>query len=81
MKIRELCEPDWNAWFGHKGDPPNATEDDPPMVLIGIDGHAAVFLQVDKPKPVVLFELAKGWLMGERVDAGETHQLTEPHRR
>jgi hypothetical protein len=50
------------------------------MVLIGIDVHAAVFLEVNKPKAVVLFELARGWLTGERVDAGETHELSEPHR-
>jgi general stress protein 26 len=50
------------------------------LVLIGIDVHAAVFLEVNKPKPVVLFELAKGWLTGARVEAGETHTLTEPHR-
>ena len=53
---------------------------DPRMVLIGIDVHAAVFLEVNKPKPVVLFELAKGWLTGERAEPGETHQLHEPHR-
>ena len=39
-----------------------------------------VFLEVNKPKPVVLFELAKGWLTGERVEAGETHELRAPHR-
>jgi hypothetical protein len=80
-KIRELYAPDWKAWFGREGDPRHGTADDPRIVLIGIDVHAAVFLEVDKPKPVVLFELAKGWLTGERVEAGETHQLTEPHRR
>jgi general stress protein 26 len=79
-RIRELYEPDWKAWFGADGDARHGTADDPRMVLIGIDVHAAVFLEVNKPKPVVLFELAKGWLTGERVDAGETHQLTEPHR-
>jgi general stress protein 26 len=46
----------------------------------GSDVHAAVFFEVNKPKPVVLFELAKGWLTGERVEAGETHALSEPHR-
>jgi general stress protein 26 len=79
-KIRELYEPDWKAWFGHEGDPRHGTADDPRMVLIGIDVHAAVFLEVNKPKAVVLFELARGWLTGERVDAGETHELSEPHR-
>jgi general stress protein 26 len=78
--IRELYEPDWKAWFGADGDPRHGTADDPRIVLIGIDVHATVFLEVNKPKPVVLFELAKGWLTGARVEAGETHTLTEPHR-
>jgi general stress protein 26 len=79
-KIRELYEPDWKAWFGQEGDPRHGTADDPRIVLIGIDVHAAVFLEVNKPKPVVLFELAKGWLAGERAEPGETHELSEPHR-
>jgi general stress protein 26 len=80
-RIGDLYEPDWKAWFGHEGDPRHGTADDPRIVLIGVDVHAAVFLEADKPKPVVLFELAKGWLTGERVEAGEMHRLTEPHRR
>ena len=79
-KIAELFEPDWSAWFGREGDPRHGTADDPRIVLIGVDIHAAVFLEVDKPKPVLLFELAKGWLTGARVEAGETHELTDPHR-
>ena len=68
------------AWFGQEGDPRHGTADDPRIVLIAVDVHAAVFLEVNKPKPVVLFELAKGWLTGERIEAGETHRLSEPHR-
>ena len=68
------------GWFGQEGDPRHGTADDPRIVLIGIDVHAAVFLEVNKPKPVVLFELAKGWLTGERVEPGEIHELREPHR-
>jgi general stress protein 26 len=79
-KIRELYEPDWKAWFGADGDSRHGTADDPRIVLIGVDVHAAVFLEVDKPKPVVLFELAKGWLTGERAEPGETHELNSPHR-
>ena len=79
-KIGELYESDWKAWFGEEGDPRHGTADDPRIVLIGIDVHAAVFLEVNKPKPVVLFELVKGWLTGARVEPGETHELTEPHR-
>ena len=79
-KIAELYEPDWKAWFGQDGDSRHGTVDDPRIVLIGIDVHAAVFLEVNKPKPVVLFELAKGWLTGDQVELGETHELRAPHR-
>ena len=79
-KIKELYEADWMAWFGQEGDPRHGTPDDPRMVLIGVDVHAAIFLEVNKPKPLILFELAKGWFTGARVEAGDTHHLDEPHR-
>ena len=79
-KIAELYEPDGKAWFGQDGDSRHGTADDPRIVLIGIDVLAAVFLEINKPKPVVLFELAKGWLTGERAEPGETRELREPHR-
>ena len=79
-KIAELYAPDWKAWFGEEGDPRQGTANDPRIVLIAVDVHAAVFLEVNKPRPVVLFELVKGWLTGERVEPGETHALSEPHR-
>jgi general stress protein 26 len=78
--IRELYAPDWRGWFGDEGDPRHGTPDDPRIVLIGVHVHAAVFLEVNKPKPVVLFELVKGWMTGERAEPGETHRLVEPHR-
>ena len=45
------------------------------MVLIGVHVHAAVFLEVNRPQPVVLFEIAKGWLTGEMPDVGEMHHI------
>jgi len=45
------------------------------MVLIGIDIHAAVYLEVNKPQPVVLFEVMKGWLTGSTPDIGEVHRV------
>lgn len=74
-KIRELYAPDWKMWFGEEGDPRHGTPDDPRIVLIGIDVHAAVFFEMDKPQPVVLFELVKGWVTGEEPDLGETHRI------
>jgi hypothetical protein len=62
-------------WFEEEGDPRHGTKDDPRMVLIGVDVHAAVFLEMDKPQPVVLFELVKGWLTGAEPDLGEMHRI------
>jgi hypothetical protein len=47
------------------------------MVLIGVDIHAAVFLEVNKPQPVVLFEVVKGWLTGSTPEIGEMHRVTK----
>jgi general stress protein 26 len=77
-KIRELYAPDWKAWFAEAGDPRHGTPDDPRMVLIGVDVHAAVFLEVNKPQPVVLYEVMKGWLTGESPEIGEIHRVSRP---
>jgi hypothetical protein len=37
--------------------------------------HAAVFLEINKPQPIVLFEKAKGWLSGRMPDVGEMHRI------
>jgi general stress protein 26 len=74
-KIEELYAPDWHAWFPKGDDPRHGTPDDPRMVLIGVDVHAAVFLEVTKPQPVVLFELVKGWLTGSTPELGEMHHV------
>ena len=79
-KIAELYATDWRMWFPDKGDPRHGTPEDPRIVLIGVDIHAAVFFEVDKPQPVVLFEIAKGWLTGTQPDIGQVHTLDEPHR-
>ena len=80
QKIRELYATDWKAWFPEEGDPRHGTPDDPRMVLLGVDVHAAVFLEVNKPRPIVLYEVAKGWLTGEAPAVGEMHELQSPHR-
>ena len=74
-KIRELYAEDWKIWFADEGDPRHGTPDDPRMVLIGVEIHGAEFLEVDKPRPVVLFELVKGWLTSTEPKLGEMHAI------
>jgi general stress protein 26 len=73
--IHELYAPDWKIWFPDEGDPRHGTADDPRMVLIGVEVHAAVYLEVNKPQPVVLYEMAKGWLTGTDPKIGEMHEV------
>ena len=73
--IRQLYMPDWKAWFPNEGDSRHGTADDPRMVLIGVDVHSAVYLEVNKPQPVVLYEIAKGWIMGTDPKIGEMHKI------
>ncbi|HEX7020066.1 MAG TPA: pyridoxamine 5'-phosphate oxidase family protein [Gemmatimonadaceae bacterium] len=77
QKIHELYATDWAAWFPKEGDPRHGTKGDPRMVLIGVDVHAAVFLEVNKPQPLVLFEVVKGWVTGSAPDVGEMHHVSK----
>jgi general stress protein 26 len=79
--IRTLYQADWGMWFPKDGaDPRHGTAEDPRMVLIGVTVHAAEFLSIDKPRPVLLFELAKGWITGTEPDLGDMHTLEAPRR-
>lgn len=75
QKIAELYAPDWKMWFGSDGDPRHGTADDPRIVLVGVTIHAAEFLEVNKPRVVVLFELVKGWITGSEPDLGTMHEI------
>ena len=74
-KIRELYAPDWRAWFGDEGGERDGTPDDPRMVLIGVDVEMAMFLEVNKPQPVVLFEVVKGMVTGKPPKVGEVERM------
>jgi general stress protein 26 len=75
-KVRELYQPDWRAWFGDEGGPNDGGPDDPRMVLIGVDIDMAMYLELNKPQPVVLFEVVKGMITGKQPDVGEVKTVT-----
>jgi general stress protein 26 len=74
-KITELYRPDWKAWFAGDSEE-SGTPDDPRITLIAVDVESAVYLKVDKPRPVVFYEVAKGILTGRAPDLGETHRVS-----
>jgi len=74
-KIGELYEADWRMWFAEDGDPRHGTADDPRLTLIGVQIHSATYLKLDKPQPIVLFELVKGFVTGDQPDIGEVRRI------
>jgi len=77
--MHQLYSEDWRAWFPKSdADPRHGTPDDPRLMLIGVEVHSAVFLEMDKPQPVVLYEMVKGWIKGEEPDIGKMHRVG-PH--
>lgn len=75
--IKELYRPDWKIWFGDEGGARDGGPDDPRLALILVDVQSVTYLKQDKPRPVVLFELVKGFVTGKRPDLGEVRQVDE----
>ena len=74
--IRELYRPDWKTWFGDEGGERDGGPDDPRLALILVDVHSASYLKVDKPQPVVLFEVVKGMVTGTPPNVGREGHLS-----
>ena len=74
-RIRELYQPDWRAWFGKIDETRDGGPDDPRLALVLVDADSVVYMRREKPKPVVLFEVAKGMVTGSRPEIGETRRL------
>jgi general stress protein 26 len=75
--IKELYKPDWKAWFGDEGGERNGGPTDPRLALILVEAQSVEYLVVNKPRPVVLFEVAKGIITGSTPDVGEQRHISE----
>src|SRR6476619_314357 len=75
-RIHDLYRPDWKAWFGDEGGERDGGPDDPRLALILVDVESVTYLKVNKPRPVVLFEVVKGMVTGSRPDVGEERSLS-----
>lgn len=73
--IHELYRRDWKAWFGDQGGARDGGPDDPRIGLILVDVQSVTYLKIDKPKPVVLFEVAKGMVTGTPPNVGEPKRV------
>jgi general stress protein 26 len=74
-EIRARYRPDWKIWFGAVDDVRDGGPDDPRLALILVEADTVIYMKREKSRPMVLFELAKGAITGERPDLGEPHKL------
>jgi len=77
-KIRELWAPDWKMWFPDEGGQKNGGPDDPRMALIGVRALFAQYMGLDKPQPLVLFDIVKSKLTGKTPKMGRVKRVKLP---
>ena len=75
--VRELYKPDWKAWLGDEGGERDGSANDPRIALILVDAESVTYMKVTKPKPVVLFEVARAMLTGSPPKVGSIRNVTE----
>ena len=75
--IKELYKPDWRAWFGDEGGERDGSPSDPRLALILVEAQSVEYMVTTKPRPVVLFEVAKALLTGNPPNVGEERNLSE----
>ena len=77
-RIRELYKPDWKVWFADEGGNRDGGPNDPRLALILVQAQTVSYMKVDKPHPVVLFEVAKAIATGTPAEIGEVRTVREP---
>ena len=74
-QIRALYQPDWRIWFGAESETRDGGPDDPRLALILVDAESVVYMKQDKPKPAILFEIAKSLITGQQAELGEAKRV------
>jgi general stress protein 26 len=75
--IRELYRKDWKAWFGDEGGARDGGPEDPRLALLLVDAKSAMYGKRNKPRPLALFEVAKGMVTGKKPDVADVRKVTE----
>lgn len=75
--IDSLYQPDWKMWLGDTGDGKrDGGPHDPRIALILVEAVSATYSKKDRPMPVVLFQLAKGFITGEPPKVADLRELS-----
>ena len=73
--IHGLYKPDWKAWFGDEGGKYHGSANDPRLALVLVEAESVTYFKKDRPAPLVLFELAKGMITGQKPNFGDQREL------
>jgi len=75
--VEALYKPDWKAWLGDEGGARDGSANDPRIALILVEAETVTYMKVTKPKPVVLFEVARAMVTGSPPKVGDIRTVTD----
>ena len=76
--VRGLYKPDWKAWFPDDGQPGHdGSPDDERIALVLVETQSVVYSKKNKPKPLVLFEIAKAMITGSTPNVSDLRTVSE----
>src|SRR6476661_10174352 len=74
--IDSLYKADWKAWLGDEGDGKrDGGPHDPRIALILVEADSVVYSKTDKPMPLVLYQVVKGMITGDKPDVADLRHL------
>jgi general stress protein 26 len=75
--VQALYKPDWKAWLGDEGGDRDGSANDPRIALILVEADSVTYMKVTKPKPVVLFEVARAMVTGSPPKVADIRTVTD----
>jgi len=73
-RIRRLYKKDWKIWMGDEGDDRSGGPNDPRIILIEVDAHAATYMKSDS-RPMALFRVARALVTRKKAELGSTRHV------
>jgi general stress protein 26 len=74
--IEGLYQPDWKAWFEDEGGERDGGPGDPRFALLAVQAQSIIYGKQNKPKPLVLLEVAKGIITGKQPDVQDIREVS-----
>ncbi len=75
--VRELYTPDLKAWFPEESETRDGGPDDPRIALVLVEAHTVIFSKQNRPRPVVLFEIARAMVTGSAPKVSDIRTIDE----